>query len=150
MDIRRATYDEAKSIKSFDPFIGDRRVDNWRGELLVCADGGAVLGFVTYSANLFFNRPFIGFLCVREGHRRRGIAAALVRRVLDLYDGLDVWVSTEEGNHPAERLFHKLGFSLKGRVEGLDHDRSVELFFHRPARPPGEAGPTGQSAACPS
>lgn len=100
--------------------------------------GGTVLGFITYSSNLFYNRPFISFLLVREGHRRRGIAAALVGRVLDIYDGLAVWTSTEEGNEPAIRLFHKLGFDRKGRIEGLDHEQSVELFFCRSARRPTE------------
>lgn len=141
MQIRRATCDEAKGVEEFDVFVGDRRVDNWRGELLVCVEGGTVLGFVTYSSNLFYNRPFISFLLVREGHRRRGIAAALVGRVLDIYDGLDVWISTEEGNEAAVRLFHKLGFERKGRVDGLDHDQSVELFFCRPARRPAERSP---------
>ena len=147
MEVRRATYDEAKRIKEFDVFVGDRRVDNWRGELLVCAEGGTVHGFVTYSSNLFYNRPFISLLCVREEYRRRGMAAALAERVLDIYDGLDVWTSTELGNEPAIRLFHKLGFSQKGRIEGLDDDQSVELFFCREARRPGGAGLVGQDQA---
>jgi ribosomal protein S18 acetylase RimI-like enzyme len=134
VQIRRATYDEAKAIEEFDVFVGDRRVDHWRGELLVCVEGGAVLGFVTYSSSLFYNRPFISFLLVREGHRRRGVAAALVGRVLEIYDGLDVWISTEDGNAAAIRLFQKLGFDHRGRIDGLDHDRSVELFFCRSAR----------------
>lgn len=33
MLIRRAKYEEAKKIKEFDEFIGDRRIDNWRGDL---------------------------------------------------------------------------------------------------------------------
>jgi ribosomal protein S18 acetylase RimI-like enzyme len=138
VQIRRATYDEAKRIKDFDVFVGDRRVDNWRGELLVSVEDDVVLGFVTYSSNLFYNRPFISFLVVREGHRRRGIAAALVARVIEIYDGLDVWISTEEGNEAAVQLFHKMGFDLKGRIDALDHDRSVELFFCRRARRPAE------------
>lgn len=138
MQIRRATYDEAKGIKDFDVFVGDRRVDNWRGELLVCVEDGSVLGFVTYSSNLFYNRPFISLLVVRERHRRRGIAAALVARVLDFYHGLDVWISTEEGNEAAIALFHKIGFERHGRIDGLDHDQSVELFFCRRAQRPAE------------
>ena len=148
MRVRRASDEDAKRIGEFDIFTGDRRVDGWRGELLVCVDedrdqadcdgrrdgAGVVVGFITFSSNVFYNRPFIGFLLVREGHRRRGVAAALVRRVLEIYDGLDVWVSTEQGNEPAIRFFEKLGFEPKGRVEGLDHERSVELFFRRPAR----------------
>lgn len=135
MEVRRAMDDEVKRIEEFDVFQGDRRLDNWRGELLVCVEGGTVLGFVTYSSSLFYNRPFISLLAVREGHRRRGVAAALVGRVLEIYDGLTVWISTEEGNEPAIRLFQKLGFILKGRIEGLDHERSVEYFFCRSSVP---------------
>ena len=134
MQICRPTDAEAKQIADFDVFPGDRRVEARRGELLVCVEGGVVLGFVTFSADLFFNRPFIGFLAVRDGHRRRGVASALVRRVVELYDGLDLWVSTEEANEPAVRLFHKLGFEPRGRVEGLDGEGSVEVFFCRRAR----------------
>ena len=136
MRVRRPNHDEVKRIGEFDVFVGDRRVDHGRGELLVCVDegDGAILGFVTYSPNVFFNRPFISFLLVREGYRRRGVAAALVGRVIEIYDGMDVWISTEEVNEPAIRLFRKLGFEPKGRIEGLDHERSVELFFRHPAR----------------
>jgi ribosomal protein S18 acetylase RimI-like enzyme len=145
MEVRRATYDEAKRLKEFDPFVGDRRVDNWRGELLVCADGGAVVGYVAYSSNLFYNRPFVALLCVRDGHRRRGVAAALVRRVLDLYEGLDVWASTEAANGPAVRLFERLGFTRQGRVDGLDGDGSAELFLRRRA----DRAPAAVAAAAP-
>lgn len=134
MDIRRATYDEAKSIKAFDVFVGDRRVDNWRGELFVCAEGETVLGLVTCSASLFYNRPYISLLCVREGHRRRGIATALVERVLEAFDGLDVWTSTEQWNEPAIALLHKVGFGEKGRIDELDDHRSVEIFLCHKAR----------------
>jgi len=104
VEVRRAMDDEVKRIEEFDVFQGDRRLDNWRGELLVCVEGGTVLGFVTYSSSLFYNRPFISLLAVREGHRRRGVAAALVGRVLEIYDGLTVWISTEEGNEPKTRI----------------------------------------------
>ena len=138
MQVRRASDEEAKRLAEFDVFAGDRRVDNRRGELLVCVDdngegGTTVVGFVVFSSNVFYNLPFISFLIVREGHRRRGIAERLVARVLEHFEGLHVWISTEEANEPAIRLFHKLGFDPRGRIEGLDRERSVELFFCHPA-----------------
>jgi hypothetical protein len=33
---RRATTTEAKELRQFDEFIGERRIDNWRGELFLC------------------------------------------------------------------------------------------------------------------
>jgi hypothetical protein len=44
MIIRRATYDEAKSIKAWDVFIGDRRIDNARGELFIAVENDEVQG----------------------------------------------------------------------------------------------------------
>jgi ribosomal protein S18 acetylase RimI-like enzyme len=129
MIIRRATYDEAKSLRAFDEFLGDRRVDNWRGELFVCADGAEVVGYVAYSSNLFYNRPFVALLCVRESHRRRGIGRRLVRRVLDAYEGLDVWVSTEAWSTPAVALFEGMGFRRMGAIAGLNRDDTEEVFF---------------------
>jgi ribosomal protein S18 acetylase RimI-like enzyme len=129
MIIRRATYEEAKSIKSFDEFIGDRRIDNWRGELFVCLDGADLVGYVAYSSNLFYNRPCIAQLCVKESHRRRGIARELVKRVLLVYEGLDVWVSTEKWNQPATALFEGMGFRKMGEIAGLNRDQSIETFF---------------------
>lgn len=130
--IRRATDHEARSIKAFDPFLGDRRIDNWRGELFVCMDEQAVVGYVSYSSSVFYHRPFVALLFVKESHRRRGIGRQLIERVLAVYEGVDVWISTEEPNDAAIRLFESLGFQRMGSIRGLDHEHSVELFFvHR-------------------
>lgn len=129
--IRRATYDEAKDLKAWDEFVGDRRIDNWRGELFVAVDGGEVVAYISYSSNLFYNRPFIGLLCVKASYRRRGIARQLIQQILATYDGLDVWVSTEEWNEPAVKLFDSLGFRKMGAIKGLNRDESVEAYFVR-------------------
>jgi ribosomal protein S18 acetylase RimI-like enzyme len=133
--IRRATYDEAQSIRSFDVFLGERRIDNWRGELFVFVENALVVGYVSYSSNLFYNRPCISLLCVRESHRRRGVARGLVQQVLAAYDGLDVWVSTEEWNNGAIALFEGLGFERMGMIRGLNRDEAKEVYFvYRPSR----------------
>jgi ribosomal protein S18 acetylase RimI-like enzyme len=132
-NIRRATYEESKSIKSFDEFVGDRRIDNWRGELFVWIENEGVVGYISYSSNLFYNRPYISLVCVKENHRRRGIGRRLMQRVLDLYEGLDVWVSTEELNDAAIGLFTTLGFKRMGTISGLNRDDANEVYFvHRP------------------
>ena len=70
MTIRRLTYSEAKQLKTFDPFIGDRRVDNWRGELFGYAIESEVVGFISFTSNAFYDRPFIKAVCVAEPYRR--------------------------------------------------------------------------------
>ncbi len=78
IEIRRAKYDEAKKIKEFDVFIGDRRIDYWRGELFVALIGSELAGFIYYNSNQFYNRPFISAVCTKEKYRRTGIATALI------------------------------------------------------------------------
>lgn len=129
MIIRRATYDEAKAIKTWDVFIGDRRIDTNRGEMFIAVEDTDITGYIVYSSNMFYNKPFISLLCVKENHQRKGIARALMQKVLDVYTGMDVWTSTEEWNEPAIRLFEKLGFIKKGGITGLNKDESTEIFF---------------------
>lgn len=132
-NIRRATYEESKSIKLFDEFVGDRRIDNWRGELFVLVEDEEVVGYISFSSNLFYNRPYISIVCVKQTHRRRGIARHLMQRMLDLYEGLDVWVSTEQWNDAALELFATLGFKRMGAISGLNRDDAAELYFVRRA-----------------
>lgn len=131
MIICRATNEEAKSIKAWDVFIGDRREDNARGEMFAAFENNELQGYITYSSHFFYNKPFIRLLHVRETSRKKGIAQALVKKVLDIYTGLDVWTSTEEWNQPAIHLFEKLGFVKKGTIAGLNKDDSGEVFFVR-------------------
>ena len=133
MTLRRATREEAKLIKTRDEFIGDRRIDNGRGELFVAVEGNDVLGYITYSSDMFYNRPFISLLCVKESARRKGVGRALMQCVTALYAGLDVWTSTEEWNKSAIHLFESLGFVQKGGISGLNNDDAIELYFMLPA-----------------
>jgi ribosomal protein S18 acetylase RimI-like enzyme len=133
MTIRRATYEEAKSIKAWDVFIGDRRIDNDKGELFVALENDEIQGYITYSSNRFYNKPFISLLCIKEAAQRKGMASALMKTVLANYVGLAVWTSTEEWNEPAIKLFEKLGFVKKGAIAGLNKDDSSEMFFVLPA-----------------
>jgi ribosomal protein S18 acetylase RimI-like enzyme len=130
--IRRATYNEAKRLKEFDEFIGDRRIDNWRGELFVAIAGDLPVGFVSFNSNEFYHRPFIAVVCVHQDHRRRGIAMRLMQRVLELHEGIDVWTSTESNNAVAQDLFAKLGFKSAGSLSFLNRDESLESFYVRP------------------
>ncbi len=128
-EIRRAKYDEAKKVKEFDVFIGDRRIDNWRGELFIALTDGELSGFIQYNSNQFYHRPFISLVCIKEKYRRRGIASALFQKVMGIYDGIDIWTSTEDNNIEAMKLFEKLGFKNAGSLSYLNRDESKETFF---------------------
>lgn len=129
IEIRRATYSEAKKLKEFDEFIGDRRINNSRGELFVAFYNNELAGFITYSSAYFFDRPFIQLLCVKKDFRRKGIAKELVTKVAEMYREIDLWTSTEEWNIEAENLFVKIGFTKCGKIQGINKDNIEEVFF---------------------
>lgn len=134
--IRRATTQEAKALREFDEFIGERRIDNWRGDLFLCERDSVVVGFICFNSNSFFNRPFIHTLQVRSEARRLGVATALVQKVLAVYEGLDVWTSTEDWNTAALTLFEREGFVQQGTLHGLNTDGAGEVFMKRNANTP--------------
>src|SRR6185369_346216 len=116
IEIRRATRAEAKQIKEFDEFIGDRRINNSRGELFVALYNNELAGFITYSSAYFFDRPFIQLLCVKKEFRRKGIARELMMKIVGIYEEIDLWTSTEEWNTEAESLFTSMGFVKCGKL----------------------------------
>lgn len=129
IQIRRATYSEAKALKDFDPFIGDRRIDNWRGELFVALVDSSTAGFISFSSNLFYDRPFIRSICVSERFKRNGVGTALLKQVLEIYSGIEIWTSTELDNKAAQKLFEGCGFQLRGAIKGLDGGGTEEVFY---------------------
>lgn len=129
IEIRRASYSEAKQLKEFDEFIGDRRINNSRGELFVAFYNNELAGFITYSSAYFFDRPFIQLLCVKKEFRRKGIARELMLKVAAVYEEIDLWTSTEEWNVAAENLFISLGFVKCGTIQGINKDNIEEVFF---------------------
>jgi hypothetical protein len=55
-----------------------------------------VLGYVTYSSSLFYHRPFVALLFVKESHRRRGLEESGFHRMgairgLDQPDSVEVF-----------------------------------------------------------
>lgn len=129
IEVRRATNEEAKELHSFDEFIGDRRINNSRGELHIATIDEEIVGFIVITANWFFDHPFVNTVCVKKEHRKKGVGLALFSEVLKQYSEIDVWTSTEEWNTSAIRLFDKLNFECRGKLSEFNGDKSAELFF---------------------
>ncbi|MFJ8623536.1 GNAT family N-acetyltransferase [Kitasatospora sp. NPDC093550] len=69
-------------------------------------------------------RPRIGLLAVREDHRRRGIARALLAHALESLhrEGVtSAWAEVTESNTPATALFEGIGARRAGGVLELAH-----------------------------
>lgn len=60
-------------------------------------------------------RPYIGFLGVAEGHRRRGIGSELIREAergaFAVTGAGSIYLECEHENEKALRLYHKLGLT---------------------------------------
>jgi ribosomal protein S18 acetylase RimI-like enzyme len=72
-------------------------------------------------------RVHLGSVVVRPTHVRRGLASALLRRVLEADPGDDVTVSTGVRNEPARRLYAAHGFVVVRRWTTSDGIPMVTL-----------------------
>lgn len=97
--------------------------------VLVGSAGGDVLGgLVAYEFDKFerMRREFYIYdLAVAEGHRRRGVATALIERLCAIAAERGAWVvfvQADHGDDPAIALYEKLGV----REEVLHFDIAVE------------------------
>ena len=85
IEVRAARFEDYPALSEFDDFLGDRRIDIQRGEILVCDFAGeSTTGYLRFSPNHFFDWPFVVNLCVKEKYRRRGIGVALLRSASEL------------------------------------------------------------------
>lgn len=138
--IRRAVAGDIDTILRIDHLAarGDqgrtgflrRSVD--LGECLVYPGHGAVAGFVIVKPGHFFGRDFIELLMVDPAHRRRGIGRNLLRAAVAAAGTEQVFTSTNASNQPMRSLLQAEGWSLSGKLDGLD-EGDPELVFHHPS-----------------
>ncbi len=112
-----------------------RRLTESPGCLLVAVDddqpGGPVIGYLALESSGFFGRDFIELVVVQEGHRRQGVGGALVASAFMAAASPTVFTSTNESNAPMRALLERDGWSLSGRLTGLDPNDPELVFFRR-------------------
>ena len=87
----------------------------WRGRWLTAWEGVELVGAVAWwEAD---DRVEIEKIMVSPTVMRRGIASALLGRVLDRASGRDVLASTGRSNTPAVSLYAKHGFGIEAEEE---------------------------------
>lgn len=130
IEVRAARFDDYPILCEFDDFLGDRRIDMQRGEILVCdfADESAI-GYLRISPNHFFDWPFVVNLCVKKEYRRRGIGVALLRAASELPLLPRLYISTEQSNDPMRKLLNSMDVSEIGFVDQLNIDDERELLY---------------------
>jgi ribosomal protein S18 acetylase RimI-like enzyme len=90
-------------------------------------DEGEVRGFMILEAN-YDGHAFISFLVVHPGHRREGIASALMRYAESVAPTDKLYTSTNASNTEMQRLCEALGFVRDQTIETFD-DEDREIVY---------------------
>jgi GNAT superfamily N-acetyltransferase len=88
---------------------------------------GQIVGYAALSKT-FFHMDFIEMLMVGTGHRRVGVATALLSYLSAKCKSRKLWTSTNRSNKPMQRLLKKEGFVRSGIVQNIDPG-DPELVF---------------------
>ncbi|MCC6697390.1 MAG: GNAT family N-acetyltransferase [Candidatus Hydrogenedentes bacterium] len=97
------------------------------------AINGEVLGFMVLEET-FYGHAFISFLIVHPGHRREGIASALIEYAESIAPTDKLFTSTNESNVEMQRLCEALGFVRSGNIENLDDEDPEIVYFKQVTR----------------
>ena len=139
MDIRILRPEDAALLAAVGPDVFDDPVDprallefldDPRHHLVAAIDGGAIVGFASAVHYVHPDKPspemWINEVGVATSHQGRGVASAILQRLLDVARAIgcsEAWVLTDRTNEAALRLYRS-----RGGVEAAgDH---VMLTFH--------------------
>jgi putative acetyltransferase len=121
------TFVSEADIQSFIPLVRDYLASDGPEFWVLCADSGAVMGFMGMSGS-----KMESLFLAPEFHRRGG-GRRLVRHAQELYGELTVDVN--EQNPAACRFYESCGFVVEGRSEVDDAGRPYPLLHMRLAAP---------------
>jgi aminoglycoside 6'-N-acetyltransferase I len=124
MDIRLLTPADAAVLDHVADEVFDEDVDarltaeflaDPRHHLCVAIDDGAVVAFASAVHYVHPDKPpqlWINEVATAPGHQRRGLAKAILERLLSLGRDLrctEAWVLTDDDNVPARALYRSVG-----------------------------------------
>jgi GNAT superfamily N-acetyltransferase len=100
---------------------------------LVSTDGAErVIGYVVLAHKAFFGRDFVHLLGVSDGHRRLGVATALLAGALARCTTNTVFISTNESNAVMRSLLAQNGWTFSGTLTGIDEGDPEFVFWKQP------------------
>ena len=98
-------------------------------ESLVAEMDNQVAGMAIWDRE-FFGRAFIWMLGVHPNYHRRGIASALIKKIMNFCEREPLYTSTNRSNDAMQSLCKGLGFVESGILENLDPG-DPEIFFYK-------------------
>ena len=129
-EVRQAVFSDYPIIVEYDDFIGDRRLDMQRNEILVADQDEAIaVGYAKVCTDQFFYWPLLANLIVKEDFRRRGIGTSIVSHLIEETEFVRLYTSTEEDNVAMRGLMTTLGIEQVGFVDGLNLDDTREILY---------------------
>ena len=127
--IRPCGIHDYSAIKSFDAFIGDRRIDMQQGSLLVATLESAVVGYAKVAHSEFMGWPLLSIVCVARSSRRQGIGRDLVEGARLAPQWLRLYTSTEASNTPMRNLLESCDAREIGFTDELNMSGEREMLF---------------------
>jgi GNAT superfamily N-acetyltransferase len=95
-------------------------------------DAESVIGYVVLAQKSFFGRDFVRLLGVSDGHRRLGVATALLAGALAQCATKTVFISTNESNVVMRSLLAHDGWTFSGSLSGIDDGDPEFVFWKQP------------------
>jgi len=128
--VRDGKFADFRIIVEYDEFIGDRRLDLQRKELIVGDFGDDLaVGYGRLTNCSFFDWPFLSILCTKRAFRRSGIGTLIVQEAARRCSQSRLYTSTEADNVEMIGLMKKLNCEEIGFVDNLNLDGKRELLF---------------------
>ena len=90
--------------------------------IVTMKDAAEILGFAGHKGN------YISWVYVHPAHRRKGIATALVREMLNRLEGT-VTLNVGANNHGARALYQRLGFVVAKEFKGMFNGHDVDVMI---------------------
>lgn len=130
INIRPSRFSDYPTIKAFDEFLGDRRLDMQRGEIYVASsDDDRAVGYLRICGSEFMCWPLISILCVDPRSRRNGAARMLLRHVVALEQFPRIFITTEVSNIGMLALLRDISASEIGFVDQFNLSEEREVIF---------------------
>ncbi|HRK35144.1 MAG TPA: GNAT family N-acetyltransferase [Candidatus Hydrogenedentes bacterium] len=90
--------------------------------------GSEAVGFMVIEKGLY-GHAFISFMIVHPGHRREGVASALIDYAEFIAPTDKLFTSTSTGNTDMQRLCESLGFVRSSSIDNLESDESEIVYY---------------------